>query len=51
MLEICLPEAYGVDTISCAFLYVEPALWEHRVVTMQPAAVHCYSWAVIATRK
>lgn len=50
MLEICLPEAYRVDTISCAFLYLE-SLWEHRVVTMQPAAVHCYSWAVIATRK
>lgn len=51
MPEICLTEAYGLDSISCAFFYLEPTLSEHEMVRMQRAALHCYACAVMAMEK
>jgi len=51
VLEICLTEAYGLDSISCAFCYLEPKLSECEVVRMQRAALHCYACAVVAMGK
>lgn len=51
MPEICLTEAYGLDSISGAFFYLEPTLSEHEMVRMQRAALHCYACAVMAMEK